>query len=194
MRLINNVLDFSKIELDKVEFEQVPVDIKQLIFEAINTHTLEANKKNITIEYIAPNFTHVYILDPIQFIQIMNNFISNAVKFTNDGGVKVSVNIEVEYTDYDVIRITVTDTGIGISDQRKDKIFDSFSQENIDTTRRYGGSGLGIAITRRIIQKFNSHFKLTSEKGKGYSFSFVLTLKKQLREIQDVLKSDVSNI
>jgi signal transduction histidine kinase len=194
MRLINNVLDFSKIELDKVEFEQVPVDIKQLIVEAINTHTLEANKKNITIEYIAPNFTHVYILDPIQFIQIMNNFISNAVKFTNDGGVKVSVNIEVEYTDYDVIRITVTDTGIGISDQRKDKIFDSFSQENIDTTRRYGGSGLGIAITRRIIQKFNSHFKLTSEKGKGYSFSFVLTLKKQLREIQDVLKSDVSNI
>jgi signal transduction histidine kinase len=194
MRLINNVLDFSKIELDKVEFEQVPVDIKQLIFEAINTHTLEANKKNITIEYIAPNFTHVYILDPIRFIQIMNNFISNAVKFTNDGGVKVSVNIEAEYTDYDVIRITVTDTGIGISDQRKDKIFDSFSQENIDTTRRYGGSGLGIAITRRIIQKFNSHFKLTSEKGKGYSFSFVLTLKKQLREIQDVLKSDVSNI
>ena len=194
MRLINNVLDFSKIELDKVEFEQVPVDIKQLIVEAINTHTLEANKKNITIEYIAPNFTHVYILDPIQFIQIMNNFISNAVKFTNDGGVKVSVNIEVEYTDYDVIRITVTDTGIGISDQRKDKIFDSFSQENIDTTRRYGGSGLGIAITRQIIQKFNSHIELTSEKGKGYSFSFVLTLKKQLREIQDVLKSDVSNI
>ena len=194
MRLINNVLDFSKIELDKVEFEQVPVDIKQLIVEAINTHTLEANKKNITIEYIAPNFTHVYILDPIRFIQIMNNFISNAVKFTNDGGVKVSVNIEAEYTDYDVIRITVTDTGIGISDQRKDKIFDSFSQENIDTTRRYGGSGLGLAITRRIIQKFNSHIELTSEKGKGSSFSFVLTLKKQLREIQDVLKLDVSNI
>jgi signal transduction histidine kinase len=72
--------------------------------------------------------------------------------------------------------------------------YNSFSQENIDTTRRYGGSGLGIAITRQIIQKFNSHFKLTSEKGKGYSFSFVLTLKKQLREIQDVLKSDVSNI
>lgn len=176
MRLINNVLDFSKIELDKVEFEKVAVDLKQLIVEAINTHTLEAQKKNITIEYEAEDFTHLHVIDPIRFMQVMNNLISNAVKFTDEGGVKIRVEVIDRTNESDILNITVSDTGIGVAEDRKQKIFESFSQESSDTTRRYGGSGLGLAITKRILKKFNSDIHLISEKGKGSSFSFTIQL------------------
>jgi PAS domain S-box-containing protein len=180
MRLINNVLDFSKIELDKVEFEQVQVDLKQLILEAVDTHILEAQKKNITLTGELDELTHSYIIDPIRFIQVINNLLSNAVKFTDEGSVKIKVNVSEADSEHDWVTIAVIDTGIGIADERQQKIFESFSQENIDTTRRYGGSGLGLAITRRIIQKFNSQIKLTSEKGKGATFSFTLKLKRKV--------------
>lgn len=184
MRLINNVLDFSKIELDKVEFEKVPIDLHQLIVEAINTHILEAQKKNITLEYEIKVFTHLYVIDPIRFMQVMNNLISNAVKFTDEGGVKVTVEVLNESIGSDTLKITVNDTGIGIAEGRKQKIFESFSQESIDTTRRYGGSGLGLAITKRILQKFNSEIDLISEKGKGSSFSFTIQLNKTSKKEQ----------
>ncbi|MES2779182.1 MAG: ATP-binding protein [Bacteroidota bacterium] len=178
MRLINNVLDFSKIELDKVEFEQVSVDLYQLMEETISAHTLEAQKKGIILEFETDRPSYPYVLDPIRFIQIINNLMSNAVKFTDEGQVTISIKIVEESLEMDTLTIAVKDTGIGIAADRQDKIFDSFSQENIDTTRRYGGSGLGLAITRRIIQKLNSAIDLKSEKGKGSTFSFTLQLKK----------------
>jgi PAS domain S-box-containing protein len=178
MRLINNVLDFSKIELDKVEFEQVSVDIMPLMHEAINAHTLEALKKGIVIEFTPDRASYPYVLDPIRFIQVINNLLSNAVKFTDTGKVSVSIRVVEELVTHDTVLISVKDTGIGIAADRRHKIFDSFSQENIDTTRRFGGSGLGLAITRRILQKLNSVIVLESEKGKGSTFSFSLQLKK----------------
>lgn len=178
MRLINNILDFSKIELDKVEFESVSVDLMQLMREAIDAHTLEAQKKGIVIEFTTDKTSYPYMLDPIRFIQVINNLVSNAVKFTNTGKVLLSVRVLEELPDHDTIRISVKDTGIGIAVERQRKIFDSFSQENIDTTRKYGGSGLGLAITRRILQKLNSAIELKSAKGEGSEFSFNLQLKK----------------
>ena len=190
MRLINNVLDFSKIELDKVEFEKVPVDLTILINESIKTHTLEAQKKNITIEYNPDRSTYPYSIDPIRFAQIMNNLVSNAVKFTDEGMVKISVKVLIEGVEHDSIYIAVEDTGIGISEDKKGRIFNSFSQENIDTTRKYGGTGLGLAITKRIIQKLHSSIELVSEKDKGSVFSFTLKLEKH-QSIQPTLQSQL---
>lgn len=195
MRLINNILDFSKIELDKVEFELVSVDLMQLMHEAINAHTLEAQKKGIVIELTTDKPAYLYTLDPIRFIQVINNLLSNAVKFTDEGKVIVSVHILEDKPEYDTVRVSVKDTGIGIAADRQRKIFDSFSQENIDTTRRYGGSGLGLAITRRILQKLNSSVELTSVKGEGSEFSFNLQLKKhhmQQQPVQPQVLSDNS--
>lgn len=184
MRLINNILDFSKIELDKVEFELVSVDLMQLMREAMNAHTLEAQKKGIVIELETDRSSYLYTLDPIRFIQVINNLLSNAVKFTEEGKVVVSVKVLEETPEQDTIRVSVKDTGIGIAADRQRKIFDSFSQENIDTTRKYGGSGLGLAITRRILQKLNSAIDLTSVKGEGSEFSFNLQLKKHKMQQQ----------
>lgn len=183
MRLINNILDFSKIELDKVEFEKVPVDLKQLLFEIIETHRIEAQKKQIVLEHELSALKDRYILDPIRFTQVMNNLLSNAVKFTDEGKVSVTAELVGETLEESTFLFTVKDTGIGIAAERHQKVFDSFSQEDIDITRRYGGSGLGLAITRRIIQRLGSTITLKSEKGEGAAFSFILTFQKSRETI-----------
>ncbi|MES2559308.1 MAG: response regulator [Bacteroidota bacterium] len=194
MRLINNVLDFSKIELDKVEFEQVSVDLIQLMREAVDTHILEAQKKGIAIELITDKQSYPYILDPIRFVQVINNLLSNAVKFTLEGKVTMTVDVLEESSEFDTIRITVKDTGIGIATDRQHKIFESFSQENIDTTRRYGGSGLGLAITRRILQRLNTSIDLKSTQGEGSVFSFSLKLKKHNMQQSPVTTPSFSDL
>jgi PAS domain S-box-containing protein len=182
MRLINNILDFSKIELDKMEFEKVPVDLRALIPELVGTHLIEAKRKNIALEYSIPKQLGQYQLDPIRFSQVLNNLLSNALKFTEKGGVYLNVAVLKDHPHDSVLGFSVRDTGIGIATNRQSKIFDDFSQEDIDTTRKFGGSGLGLAITRKIIEKYGSKVRLTSEKGKGSTFSFEVALPKHVAD------------
>lgn len=178
MRLINNILDFSKIELNKIEFERIGTDLVKLAEEVINSHYLEGQRKELKVELISTLKHTQFLIDPIRFTQILNNLISNAIKFTEQGSVKVSLQSLSETEKISTIQITVSDTGIGISEHRQSQIFNSFSQENIDTTRKYGGSGLGLAITRKIIEKMGSTITLKSKKGEGSTFSFIVPLTK----------------
>lgn len=178
MRLINNVLDFSKIELGKIELENVPVDLLQLVKEVLSTHKIEASKKRIRLA-LNTNITHDhYLIDSLRLTQVLNNLLSNALKFTGSGEVTLTIENRQQQSDSDVLYFEVKDTGIGIAAERQEKIFESFSQEEAETTRKFGGTGLGLAITKDILKLMDSTINLSSEKGKGSVFSFTLELKK----------------
>jgi PAS domain S-box-containing protein len=183
MRLINNVLDFSKIELGKIELENVPVDLLQLIKEVLSTHKIEASKKGIRLAINTTLSHDHYLIDSLRLTQVLNNLLSNALKFTENGEVILTIEKRQNQNDSDILYFEVRDTGIGIASERQEKIFESFSQEEAETTRKFGGTGLGLAITKDILKLMNAAIHVSSEKGKGSAFSFTLALKKHQKPV-----------
>lgn len=180
MRLINNVLDFSRVETGKLDFEEIPTDLSIILKEITDTHLIEARRKGITLQLDIDDDNPVYLVDPMWFSQVFNNLISNAVKFTDKGGVQVNVRVISKNTQANMLRFEVIDTGIGVSADKQELIFKSFSQEMRDTKRKYGGTGLGLAITKNILQKMGSEIKVSSNKGKGSTFYFEVLLNKAI--------------
>jgi PAS domain S-box-containing protein len=178
MRLINNVLDFSRIETGKLEFEEIPTDLSIVLKEITDTHLIEAKRKGVGLQLHMDDDEPAYLVDPMWFSQVLNNLVSNAVKFTEKGMVKVNVQVLSKTATANILLFEVIDTGIGISADKQGLIFKSFSQEMQDTKRKYGGTGLGLAITKNILQKMGSEIKVHSNKGKGATFFFEITLKK----------------
>lgn len=175
--LLNNILDFSKIDNQKIIFETENVDLRQLVSNIKNLNQQEAEKRNTSVKTLIDDDVPNYILgDPIRLGQILNNLVSNAVKFTANGRVTIELMVSNK-TDKDIsIDFSVTDTGIGIAQDNQERIFDMFSQARTDTTRKFGGTGLGLAITKRLLQLMNSEIKVSSTLGLGSKFYFTLTL------------------
>ena len=175
--LVNNILDFSKIEAGKVDLDYKTVEIKPLLQNVVNSLSFSAKEKGIylTLE-TDPEIPQHLELDPSRFTQIINNLISNAIKFTEKGGVHVSVN-KCSVDDYCEFEVVVNDTGIGIEDEVQSKIFDVFSQAEASTSRKYGGSGLGLAISKKLLSLMKSEITLNSKKGQGSTFSFKIKAK-----------------
>jgi signal transduction histidine kinase/DNA-binding response OmpR family regulator len=193
--IINDILDFSKIESGKMEIELIEFNLRSLIEEFGSLYGETAYKKNIElILSIPPNFKNFYIGDPLKLRQILANLLSNALKFTEHGQVILRV-IEM---DNNRLRFTVSDTGIGIEHNKMDYIFESFSQEDSSTTRKYGGSGLGLPIAKQLVSLMNGKLSVTSEKSHGSIFSFEVELKPaknipgNLDNITSALQSDFS--
>ena len=179
LTIVNSILDLSKIRAKKVEFEEVSINPVEVFSDMVEPHEVQNAKKKISYStYIDPMIPS-FIGDPTRLRQIMTNLIGNATKFTGEGGaIDVSVK-KVSETDDDVtIRFSVKDTGIGISPEQKEKIFEAFSQADSSTTRKYGGTGLGLAITRDLIRHMGGELELESEVGKGSEFYFTLTFPK----------------
>jgi len=177
MGLINNILDFNKIESGKIELEMIPVNIDHLVRSIVQTHLSEARQKDITLQ-LDSSVSGAFLTDPLRLSQIMNNLISNAIKFTEKGIVKVNVEL-VNYTFEGArLKFIVKDSGIGIDSENISMVFEQFSQENKDITRRFGGTGLGLAITKKLLELMNGKIEAQSEKGKGSTFSFELELMK----------------
>lgn len=175
LAIINDVLDFNKIESGKVEFEAIEFDLLGLLDSIHYGMSANANKKNIHFFLDAAiNLSQTLIGDPNRLTQILNNLISNAIKFTEKGQVKMTLSVEEETEEQIVLRFDIKDTGIGISVEEKKYIFNMFTQAASDTTRKYGGTGLGLAITKRLLQLQDSDIELESIVGKGSTFSFVL--------------------
>ncbi len=175
--LINDILDYSKVESGKVRLENIPFDLRELTKGIGNSYELKANengiKFNILIDQkIPPSLKG----DPARITQILNNLISNAIKFTPQGRVKVLVNLVNKVADKVKIEFSVEDTGIGISEDKLNLIFESFTQAHADTSRVYGGTGLGLAITKKLITLFESQIFVESQVGKGTKFYFSLLL------------------
>jgi len=189
--LINDILDFSKIEAGKVEFEQVDFSVTELIKNTRLSLLQKANEKNIAIKLMMDqDLPSATIGDPVRLGQILTNLISNAVKFTNKGKVTITASLAAKDSDHSTIDFEVADTGIGIMPDKIDHIFDSFSQASTDTTRKYGGTGLGLTITKRLLQLLGTDIKLKSEFGVGSVFSFSMVFKNSQKQLSSTSESD----
>ncbi|HMJ68814.1 MAG TPA: PAS domain S-box protein [Cyclobacteriaceae bacterium] len=184
LAILNDILDFSKIEANKITLEHIDFDLELSIENIVKMMLPKGEEKSISIEYsFDPRLPREVKADPVRLSQVMTNLISNAVKFTEKGGVTVEVRHGVpsqqlnglEYFFYD---FRIKDSGIGIPDDKLKSIFESFSQAASDTTRKFGGTGLGLTITRRLINLMGSDIQVTSKLGEGSDFHFTLKLEK----------------
>jgi len=175
LQIINDILDVSKIESGYMELEMIPFDLRELLNSCKNIIMPKAIKKNIDLRfYIESPPGRMLICDPTRLRQVFLNLLSNAVKFTDSGSVKFSAVIIGESENKVVLRFEVKDTGIGMTAEQMKKIYDPFIQADISTTRKYGGTGLGLFITKKIIDLMESRLDVKSEPGKGTSISFEL--------------------
>ena len=179
LNLINDILDYGKIESGKISLNFKPTDIRNLLTHVRNTHLFKAQEKQNTIKLLIDQDLPLWVLcDEVRLNQIMHNLVSNAVKFTSQGNITISATVEHETDDLVKIAFSVKDTGIGIPKEKQAIIFERFTQAEADTTRRYGGSGLGLSIVRSMLELFNSEIHLNSVPDKGSEFYFTLELEK----------------
>jgi signal transduction histidine kinase len=175
--LINNILDFNKIEKGKVALENVSFDYKAFVIDItkwLESSTRENNNK-INV-YFDDEFCADIISDPLRISQIINNLLSNAIKFTKNGLIEIRVTTLSKTQNNIVFKTEIIDNGIGIDLDKFDAIFEKFSQLDSSTSRKYGGSGLGLVITKNLLKLFYSEIHITSEPGKGCNFSFILDM------------------
>ena len=176
--LINDILDFSKIEAGKLEFEKADFNLKDLIVNIRMAQMQKAKEKGIDVKLmIDEDLPDVVMGDKVRLGQILTNLISNAIKFTAQGRVTITATMLRRDAENTTIYFEVKDTGIGIPLNKQEAVFESFTQASADTTRKYGGTGLGLTITKRLLELQNSSIQLESEPGKGSVFSFQLIFK-----------------
>jgi two-component system, sensor histidine kinase and response regulator len=172
--LINNILDFSKIEAGKIEVNNSVIPVKNIIDQTVSMFFLSAKKKNIKIDIsIDKKIPEFIIADEQKIKQILTNLIGNALKFTQLGSITISSALKDEY-----ISIKVTDTGIGIDQNKLENIFSAFDQADSSTTRKFGGTGLGLAISRSLALLLGGDITVSSRRGKGSVFEFSFKYKK----------------
>lgn len=173
--LINDVLDFSKLEVDKVELENEPFDLHGTAKEVVELLGTRASEKGIPLSYHPdPNVPQWIKGDVTRFRQILTNLVSNALKFTERGEVKITSAAKNLEDGQWLVEFAVKDTGIGIAPELRDRLFQSFSQVDASTTRKFGGTGLGLVISKGLCEKMGGTIKVESEVGKGSTFSFSL--------------------
>ncbi len=177
--LVNDVLDLAKIESGKMTFEQIPFKLESSISTMIQLFEPKIQEKNLKIvkDYDS-NIPEVLLGDPIRLHQIIINLLSNAVKFTSKGNITVGVNLVSEDVEKATIKISISDTGIGIHENKFERIFENFQQASVSTSRLYGGTGLGLAIVKKLVELQGGSLQLTSKVNEGSTFSFILSFQK----------------
>lgn len=175
--IINDILDFNKIEAGKIEFEAIDFDLKKLLLNIKQSFQQKSQEQGIDLlvdyDTALPN---TFIGDSLRISQVINNLISNAIKFTHDGFVKISVASVATNAEQHNIQFQVKDSGIGMEKEEITKVFEDFSQGKQDTSRKFGGTGLGLSITKRLLALMGSDIEVKSNVGKGSTFTFQLTL------------------
>ncbi len=200
LALINDILDFSKIESGKIEIERIEYDIKLMLERLYAMLEFKAIEKNIDLSmHISPALPVKVKGDPTRLNQIITNLVSNAIKFTEIGGVNISIDVMEETTKNIAVKITVTDTGIGIPKEKLHNIFDSFTQASSDTSRKYGGTGLGLSISKKLAEMQGANITVESTLGKGSAFTLHLTMEKASadtlpdeKEVEELENYDIS--
>ncbi|NEU10226.1 PAS domain S-box protein [Flavihumibacter sp. R14] len=175
LSLINDVLDFTKIETGNMVLEKADVNLKDLVSQTLNTLQFKTVDKDVKLKSEIDHRIPLYVIgDHTRLYQILINLLGNAVKFTESGEVKLKLDLIEEKEKTIKVSFEVSDTGIGIAPEKVDYIFETYTQASSDTTRKYGGTGLGLAITKRLIELHNSQITVDSEVGKGSSFNFII--------------------
>jgi CheY-like chemotaxis protein len=172
--ILNDILDLNKIEANRIEFEKMPVNVRQLTARLKQVFERLADERGLYIKIsIDDTITQSILCDSTRTSQVLSNLISNAIKFTKEGGIELIVNELERDGKHITLRFAIKDTGIGISFADQQKIFDSFTQASTSVTREYGGTGLGLTITRRLLNLQGVELGLNSERGKGSEFYFI---------------------
>ncbi len=192
--VINDILDFSKIEAGKLEFEFRPFDLEDVLTTTMELFSNKAFSKDVEILMdIDPKIPGSLFGDPLRLRQVLINMIGNAVKFTEEGYILVKVDCIETSEEYTELKFIIKDTGAGVSEDRMDCLFKAFSQADASTTRKYGGTGLGLTICKSLIEKMGGSISVNSVLGKGSEFSFAVRFKRDLEkpEIRRLLPPDL---
>ena len=175
--LINNILDFNKIEAGKIILETIPFDFKELVLEIVKSLKTRAFENGNQIEVLFDDhFKTTIISDPLRISQIITNLVMNAIKFTKNGLIQIKIDQIGVKNNNSVFKVQIIDNGIGIDLEKFNSIFEKFTQADNKTSREYGGSGLGLIIVKKLLKILLSEIELKSEIGSGSNFSFVLDL------------------
>ena len=171
--IINDILDFSKIEAGKMSMESVDFNLEEVLEKLSHLVALKAEEKGLELLFSIGNDVPISLIgDPLRLGQVLSNLGSNAIKFTEAGEIVVSINVVSREKENVVLRFSVKDTGVGLSEEQTGKLFQSFSQADGSTTRKYGGTGLGLTICKRLVEMMGGEIWVESEPGKGSTFIF----------------------
>lgn len=167
--VINDILDFTKMESGKMELEEHPFELVTCIKEVLGLFAVEAGKKNLELDYFLEDSVPALVYgDMARLRQVLMNLIANAIKFTDQGGVYLIVSVNEEKDGRMTLEFAVKDTGIGISSDKVDRLFQPFSQLDTSMTRKYGGTGLGLAICRTLVEMMGGSIHLDTSEAWGY--------------------------
>lgn len=181
--IVNDILDFSKIEAGKMEFEEIPFSPVESLQLTFNTLRFKAEEKGLKlITNCADNIPQFVLGDPVRLNQILINLTGNAIKFTEAGSVSIHASVKEKKDNVFYIQFDVIDTGIGIPEDKLEKVFDSFSQASYDTARKFGGTGLGLTISKQFVEGQNGKISISSTVGSGTTFSFYIPYKESVLE------------
>lgn len=175
LAIINDVLDLSKIEAGKLVLDNSPLDVEEVVFEVMNMLAPLAEEKRLEqVAFVYDDVPRHLMGDPLRLKQILTNLVNNAIKFTPSGDVTVRVMLEEQQDQQVILRFSVTDTGIGLSDQARNDLFRAFSQGDPSTTRKFGGTGLGLVISKHLAEQMGGNISCESSQGQGSTFSFTI--------------------
>jgi PAS domain S-box-containing protein len=191
LAIIDDILDFSKLEANKIELEAVAFDPAQVVAGVVNLVRGAARDKGLALHsYASPHVPAVVRGDPTRVRQILINLVGNAVKFTANGAVTVSMSVERDDGGSIVLAFAVSDTGIGVSPEARERLFEAFTQGDSSTTRKFGGTGLGLSISRRLAELMGGRIWLGEHEGPGSTFCFTARFERTTEEVAAVIPAD----
>jgi signal transduction histidine kinase len=177
LKLLERVLQLSEAESSSLALREEAFALRPLVEEVVSTFSTAADQKRLQLRCsIQPQAPRMVIADPIALRQILTNLVGNAIKFTETGGVTITVEATDVAADAVTLAVAVADTGIGMAPEVLDRIFDEFTQASYETAARFGGSGLGLAIARKLLALYDSRIRVVSAPGEGSTFSFSVRL------------------
>ncbi|GAM67343.1 barA sensory histidine kinase [Vibrio sp. JCM 19236] len=177
LNIINDILDFSKLEAGKLLLENIPFDLQESLEEVVNLQAPSAHEKGLELTLkVDPKIPAGVVGDSLRIQQVLTNLVGNAIKFTERGNIDVSIELRSQKEDQVEIQFMVRDTGIGISERQQAQLFQAFSQADASITRRYGGTGLGLVITQKLVRQMGGEISLTSRLHQGSTFWFTIRL------------------
>jgi signal transduction histidine kinase/CheY-like chemotaxis protein len=196
LSLINDILDYNKMESGHVELEQIEFDVVKLVQNACASMRIKASEKDLyCITSISEKLDGItFIGDPTRLLQILYNLISNAIKFTKKGGVEIQVSLRDQTDENATLRFCIIDTGLGISADQQEMIFKPFIQASAKINRKFGGTGLGLSIVKQLLTLHDSHILLDSEPDQGSKFFFDITYKIKSKDLKAALEGEILKI
>ena len=192
LNIINDILDFSKLEAGKLALENIPFDFQSSLEEVVSLQATSAHEKGLELTLrIDPKIPTGLIGDPLRIQQVLTNLVGNSIKFTERGNIDISVEMRSQKEDAVELQFMVRDTGIGISERQQAQLFQAFSQADASISRRYGGTGLGLVITQKLVSHMGGEISLTSRLHQGSTFWFTLRLSTTDMPVSDLLETQM---